>query len=659
MRIRRLKTKFIIIVVAVSVAVGIATLTAFYTSTSGIIAEFARRFAVKEALLEKNRIISVIDREVVLAQKMADDAALKEWALAEHDPVKKGRAFTELESYRTLFRDRSCFIALASSGNYYINTRGADRQGQPLMTLDPAKPDDKWFYDGLRMIDSYALNLDYNTTLRETRVWLNAVMKDKNGKKIGLCGGGITLTDFLDEIVHTKEKGLAAILIDRSGVIQAHQDRSIVERNATERDSTKKTTIFSLMADPSQQELLRSALASLAAGKSEVEAFPARLAGRNHLVAVSFMPGVGWFNVVLVDTASVMSVREFLPIIAIMLISLLLVIVTIAILMNRMVLTPLTRLTDASRAVADGRYDVTLEVVKEDEIGELTGTFNAMTRTILDYTNNLEVMVRERTEELAAANRMLEASQQRITESIRYARMIQSSILPDSRLLEDCLGRHFILFRPKEMVGGDFYYLRTFPDHFLTAVIDCTGHGVPGAFMTMTVNAVLNHVVDMICSDDPARILAELHRVLRKTLNLRQVDVGLDIALCLVDRQGGRLVFAGAGLSLYIVSRGEIREVKGDHRRVGYRSSRSDFAYTNHELLVSAGDSCYLCSDGLLDQAGGRKGFGFGSDRFRTMLGAYGQADMQAQAAIFERLLNDYRGEYPQRDDMTLIGFQY
>lgn len=168
------------------------------------------------------------------------------------------------------------------------------------------------------------------------------------------------------------------------------------------------------------------------------------------------MPGVGWFNVVLVDTASVMSVREFLPIIAIMLISLLLVIVTIAILMNRMVLTPLTRLTDASRAVADGRYDVTLEVVKEDEIGELTGTFNAMTRTILDYTNNLEVMVRERTEELAAANRMLEASQQRITESIRYARMIQSSILPDSRLLEDCLGRHFILFRPKEMVGGIF-----------------------------------------------------------------------------------------------------------------------------------------------------------------------------------------------------------
>lgn len=656
MQLHSLKPKFILIFVAISLVVGLATLYAFHFSSNRIIKDFALRFATKEALLEKNKIISLIDREVVLAQKMADDPTLKRWAVREGEPELKREAFEELESYRRLYRDKSFFIALADSRRYYVYNR--DHERVEMVPLSLASPSDKWFFDALRTLDGYALNLDYNTTLNQSKVWINVVMKGKQGEKIGICGGGITITDFLNEIVFSHEKGLSTMLVDQAGIIQAHEDRSIVEHNAAARSNNNKITIFSLLDSSAEREQLKQAISELKNSKREVAAFPVQVGGKGYLAAVSHLQGIGWFNVVLVDVSRVISMRAFLPIVVTMLLSLLLAAITLALLLNRMVLAPLTRLTAASREVAGGRYDIAIPVSGRDELGELSGSFNLMTATILDHTTNLETKVSERTDQLSRANRMLEESQNRIMESIRYARIIQSSILPDEELCRSCLGDNFVIYRPKELVGGDLYYLRRFPGHFLLAVIDCTGHGVPGAFMTMTVNAVLNHVVDMVCNDDPARILSELNRVLRQNLNFRDVDAGLDISLCLVDRSAGHLVFAGAGLSLYLASSGEVREIKGDHQRVGYKGSRLDFTYRNHDLAITGGDCCYLTSDGLLDLPGGDKGYGFGSERFRALLAGSAGDDMHSRAAVIAQTLTDYQGDFPPRDDMTLVGFR-
>ena len=658
MQLQSLKSKFIAVIAPVYLVIGLSTLLAFYLGTTRIIDKMAMSFATKEALLEKNKVLSIIDREVVLAQKMADDVSLKTWALDEERPAVRSQALEQLESYRKLFRDKSFFIALAATKHFYVYDKKDAARRIKMATLDPAKPDDKWFYDGLRSIDDYALNLDYDATLRETKVWFNAVMRGADREKIGICGGGITLTDFLDQIVFSKEQGLSTILIDRAGVVQAHEDRAIVEHNANTRDPAQKTTIFSLMDEPLKREQLRRSLASLQAKKSEVTAFPAKFGGKKYLVAVSSLPGVGWFNVVLVEVSRVISMKAFYPIIAIMFVSLLLVVVTISLLLNKMVLVPLIRLTKASREVAGGRYDLALPLTGRDELGELTGSFNVMAATILDHTGNLESKVRERTDQLSESNRELAEAQHKMTESIKYARIIQSSILPEPELLERCLGEHFVLYRPKDLVGGDFYYLREFPDHFLLAAIDCTGHGVAGAFVTMTVNSVLNHVIDVICNDDPSRILSELNRVLRKTLKLREIDAGLDIALCLVERGAGRLTYAGAGLSLYLLSPGGLREVKGDLQRVGYKGSRLDFAYANRHLEVTAGESCYLTTDGLLDEPCGPKGYGLGNERFKEMLSRFAQDDLPAQSDAFEKLLAVQRGDHRQRDDITLIGFR-
>jgi serine phosphatase RsbU (regulator of sigma subunit) len=657
MELHSLKTKFLAVIVLIGVVIGGVTLVAFTAGTGSIINELALRFATKEALLKKNKIISIIEREVVLARKMADDTTLMRWATDENNGKLKQQSLEELESYRRLYRDRSFFIALAGSHNYYFYDKRAKRTDSVVLEAD--KQTDRWYFDGLRTIGDYALNLDYNPTQQEAKIWLNVIMKGSNGKKLGICGSGITITDFLNEIVHAKEKGVSTILIDRQGVIQAHEDRSIVEHNANYRDAAQKITVFNLMDDPATRKQLGGAMASLVNGMSEVAAFPARFGGKQYLLAVSSIEGISWLNVVLVDVSRVISSKEFLPIVAIMALSLLLAISMIGLLMSRMVLIPLARISAASREVAAGRYDITLPVKGNDELAALTGSFNTMTATVLDYTNNLEAMVRQRTSELLTANQLLEESQQRIMDSISYAHMIQSSILPEPELMQRCLGEHFVLYRPKELVGGDFYYLREFPRHLLVAVVDCTGHGIPGAFMTMTVNSVLNHVVDQTCNDNPATILAEINRVMRQTLHMKEVDAGLDIALCLLEPMTGRILFAGAGLNLHLASPAGVREVRGNRQRIGYKGSRLDYDYSNHELQLARGECAYLTSDGILDEAGGEKGFGFGVERFKAILADNAHLDLPAQCKAIAGTLDAYRGDYPQRDDITLIGFRY
>lgn len=658
MILRNLKAKIIIITISIYLVIGLATLIAFQATARTIIHSFALRFASKETLLEKNKISSLIHREVVLAQKMASDINLIRWAANEQDPELRAQALAELESYRTIFRDKSFFIALAGSNNYYAYNRAKEDEGLDVHRLQAETADDRWFFAGMQEIDGYALNLDYSPSLNQTKVWINAVLTGAKGERLGLCGGGIDITDFLNEIVTTSEIGLSNIIINEAGVIQAHKDHTIVQHNATVRDPAKKITILNLIDEPQEIELLQRAIATLVAEKSNVEAFPIQFGGKDYLLAISHLQEVGWFNLTLVDVSRVISMRAFLPIIVIMALALLLMLLALAVFMNRIILSPLGKLTVAASEVTSGRYDIALTNQSDDEIGRLTSTFNAMTATILDHTRNLEEKVQQRTTELSTANHLLEESKGRILASIAYARMIQSSILPDSSTLKECLGDYLLLYQPKEMVGGDFYYLRNLGDRFLLAVIDCTGHGIPGAFMTMTVNATLNHIVEQMNTASPAQILEELDDRLLRTLNLQEVDAGLDMALCLVEPESNRLIFAGAGLSLFILSGDELREIKGDHTRVGYRNLRRKSRYNDQQIFNAPGDICYLTTDGLLDERGGEKGFGFGSQRFKEMLVAHAALPLHEQEVIFNEDINAYRGSYPQRDDVTLIGFR-
>ncbi|MBI5749892.1 MAG: HAMP domain-containing protein, partial [Nitrospinae bacterium] len=413
-----LKSKFVIITSIIYLTIVLLTSVAFYMAVLAIIETLGVNFAVKHALLDKNRVLSVIQREVALTLKLVDSPLLKRWYRNEDNLELKRQAFEELESYRKIFQDKSYFIALDGSRHYYFTASDGKPDNKvitPAYTLRQDNPADSWFFDTMKNVDAFALNVDYSWRLNITKVWINAIIKD-NGQKIGVAGSGIDITKFLDQIISSNEKGVSAMLIDKEGAIQAHKNKQYVEQNVRAWNISKKITVYDLMNDKdfgdgkNEKTHLNEMLKNLASGKSEVETSFITIEGQKHLVAAAFIKDIGWYNLVLLNPSEVVGIRQFVPIAGILILSLLLLIVLVSLLLNHLVLSPIARLTRHSQDVASGNYNIMIPAEREDEIGKLTHAFNHMTQTVRDYTNSLEMKISERTKELKDAKEIAEAA---------------------------------------------------------------------------------------------------------------------------------------------------------------------------------------------------------------------------------------------------------
>jgi sigma-B regulation protein RsbU (phosphoserine phosphatase) len=663
MKQHSLKIRFAATIALVYIIIGVVTYLAFHLVTGNVVRSLGRSFAVKQALLEKSKLISAIQRDLSLSLKLASSPLLRRWALDEDNRELAQLAREELESFRTSFKAKSVFFAIDRSDHYFFGD-GTQKNSfdRPRYTLDPDNVNDSWYYRTMRDVDGFELNVDYDSHLDVTKVWFNVIVKDSANRKIGLGGSGVDISSFVNEIVNSGEQGVETILIGPDGAITGHRDKQYVIRNGKVRGTEKKITVYDLLSDDADKGSLKNAITSLSSGTREVETFFLTVEGKRRLAAMSHLKDINWYNLVLVDTAGVISNRDFLPILVITIISLLAVIVIIGYKLNRIVLVPLSRLAESSHEIARGNFDITMQVNSDDEIGALTRSFNDMARMVKDYTDNLEHKVNERTEALNCSNRMLAESNRKVMDSIRYAQLIQASILPEEDAIRRRMGDFFAIYRPRDIVGGDFYYFRESGENFIIAVIDCTGHGVPGAFMAMTAKAVLDHVLDTIVHDDPATILKELNRLMRAALHhdagAASVDNGLEIGLCWCAPVQRKLVFAGARMDLHHVSRGKPEKIPGDRQPIGYRSSDTAFTYTNHAVTLEEGMAFYLASDGILDQAGGPRGWGFGRRRFNELLVAITPLPAADHKTAVEQTLARYQWDYPQRDDITVIGFR-
>ena len=289
-------------------------------------------------------------------------------------------------------------------------------------------------------------------------------------------------------------------------------------------------------------------------------------------------------------------------------------------------------------------------------------------RDLKEYSEQLEQKVEKRTEQLSEANSELSVKNEQISnknkqihDSLQYAVTMQHSLIPDENILKQSFKDHFVLWEPRDVVSGDIYFCYPSPSGCLLAVIDCTGHGVPGAFMTMIAGSGFQSILNEKYLGNPAGMLTALNQfvthTLRQELKDSKSDNGMDMGLCCINRTDGTLTYAGAKSSLLVVDNNEIVEVKGDRQSVGYKKSDLAFAYTNHSVTISPSASYYLLTDGFVDQGGGKKGFGFGKRRFREMLLANYQKPFGVQKEIYHKTLIDYQGDSPRRDDVTVFGF--
>ncbi|MHB8766741.1 MAG: HAMP domain-containing protein, partial [Deferrisomatales bacterium] len=510
-----LRARSALIVLTLYLAVGTLTLGAFFVAARGIAERFGRRYAEVHVDLDRNRILSPLRREVALARKMADSAVLRAWCRAEDDPGARALALAELDGYRRVFADQSYFFAVDRSRHYYFNNAADEFRGRELRyTLDPADPTMGWYFTTLATVDDFALNVDSSEQLGVLKVWINAVVRD-GGRPVGLAGTGLDLSAFVRQVVASRDDGVTTLLVDRRGTLQAHPDPRYLEHNARTKDEARRLTLFQLLDQEADRQQLRETLERLGRDGAAVETLHLTVEGRRWLAAAAPLAEVGWVAVVLVDPARVVGTGAFAPILAILVVSLLSTVGLVTLLLNRVVLAPLARLTASAQELAAGRYDVELPTGRRDEIGRLTAAFNQMTATVRDHTTHLERRVLDRTQALSEANRRLTASNDQITDSLQYARLVQGSLLPRPEDLARHLPDHFLLYRPRDLVGGDFYLLVADGAGLLLGVADCTGHGASGAFMTMCARGVLGQVLDRLGPDDPARLLGELNRVMR------------------------------------------------------------------------------------------------------------------------------------------------
>jgi len=334
--------------------------------------------------------------------------------------------------------------------------------------------------------------------------------------------------------------------------------------------------------------------------------------------------------------------------------------------------------------IEKGNLSVSVMASSNDELGSLAQNFNMMieglrdrehlreqyNRRLREYNLHLEDRVSERTSELQAANlklaetnTILDDSNKNIMASLRYAKLIQRSLLPNTETLKSDIPDSFFLWIPRELVGGDIYFTEKFEDGTIIAVIDCTGHGVPGAFMTMIACSGMMRIVRDEGCHAPADILKLLNSMVKTTLGQNTghalSDDGLDAAVCFVKPQDKALVFAGAKLPLICIRNKETDIIRGDRQSIGYKRSDLNFNYTEHTVRIEKGMSFYMASDGFADQLGGKENRRMGTRHFKNLLGKNSHLPFEKQQELLLQAFNEYKGDNERQDDVTVAGFGF
>ena len=540
-----------------------------------------------------------LERAKEAAVMLAEDPAAVAWVAGAENDERLGRYVKDKITKIAGNHDYSnAFVVSAITQNYWA-------EGSRLIdVMSDIDPDDSWFFDTVKAGRPVELNIDSNKERGGTFVFVNALMGDRN-KPIAVVGVGLNLKEIAQEFQGYKIGTRSQLwLADGQGKIHLSEDVEHIGLYLND------------FVPPALSERIVKDAGSAAAKPTVVE-YVDRRGETVDLIYLS-MKSTDWklvFQMPREESIAILNNIRLHTLIA-GTVSLI-VIVFIFFFISTRIANPL------KRAIALGQ--------------------------------ELEKQVAARTLELEQKN-------VKIMDSIDYAQRLQESILPAQTDLAAMFADYFVFWQPRDQVGGDFYWIRRIDENRgLIAVIDCTGHGVPGAFMTMAVNSILDNITTTV-NDDPATILTELNRRVKETLHRSDprglADDGLDIGLCYWE-DGRRIVFAGAKISLFINRMGHVQLIRGNNKSLGYRRSKPDLSFNNNEWLLEAGDVFYLTSDGFIDQNGGDRDYPFGRKRFiDTLSGLSGQSLSQQRDGLIAAW-QSYMGEEMQRDDVTVFGFTF
>ncbi|MDF1875501.1 SpoIIE family protein phosphatase [Sulfurimonas sp. SAG-AH-194-I05] len=326
------------------------------------------------------------------------------------------------------------------------------------------------------------------------------------------------------------------------------------------------------------------------------------------------------------------------------------IIVLLAFKLHKIFTKPIFNLIEIMDKVSkNNEYDVVVHCKNNDEFKHLYSGFK-------DMLQKIDIQ-----------NKKIDAIHQQTRDSIEYSAGIQTALLPIKENIYTFFDDSFTLWEPKDTVGGDIYLFETLrhKDEALLMVIDCTGHGVPGAFVTMIVKAIEKEIVAKLIKSDyeinPAVIMQYFNKNMKKLLRQDDKDsklnAGFDGGIIYINKREKILRFAGSQTPLFVVQDNTLKVIKGDKQSVGYKKSDVAYKYTQHEIDLCKATSIYLTSDGYLDQTGGEKGFLFGKKRFGKLVESLYTLPFSEQLEKFKETFCTYKRTQETKDDTTLVGF--
>lgn len=314
-------------------------------------------------------------------------------------------------------------------------------------------------------------------------------------------------------------------------------------------------------------------------------------------------------------------------------------------------------------AVKENKEKINLEMEFPSEQGDRVMQVNAIPE--FDEKEILEsiLMVSHDITERKLIELEIQSKNKKITESINYAKRIQGAILPDTRVINKVFPQSFILYKARDVVSGDFPWFLPVGDEVFIAAVDCTGHGVPGALISLIGYFLLNDIVKSRKILDPGEILDQLDSSVTQTLRQDQDDSktkdGMDISLCRINMKKREVAYAGAHRPLYYVKNNELTEIKGDRFPIGGGIFRNQTNFKSTTIQFDQGDSIYFCSDGFPDQFGGPENRKFGPKRLRELISNNHSLPMHEVYAAVDTAWETWKGDKKQTDDVLLIGIKF
>ncbi len=333
--------------------------------------------------------------------------------------------------------------------------------------------------------------------------------------------------------------------------------------------------------------------------------------------------------------------------------------------------SPILQLAKGSKKLATGDFNIQLEVKSDDEIGYLTKMFNMMAISLEEKKNDIlrkNAALEQQKEEIEAQRDDIEIRTNQLAKaykdirgSINYAQRIQKAKLPQFENLQKLIPDSFIFFKPRDLVSGDFYWFSEIGNKIIIAAVDCTGHGVPGAFMSLIGSGLLDEIVNQKKILKPELILKKMHEGVQQVLRQRETENrdGMDMSLCVIDRNLHKMEFAGAKNPLVYIQNGELHHIKGDKHPIGGLQKEDERVFGKHEIDLEQETTFYIFSDGYQDQFGGSHNRKFMIKNLKELFLKIHHSPIKTQHLILEEKINSWMGDdHKQLDDILIIGFR-